>query len=195
MTDLAGHPIESVERLAAEKPGIRAFELGVYIYSPQKVKDNRRVVVVQAKRLREEYCRLLECLKPGEEIAFQSRVYLGEERRGTVRHVPLVDFACKPEDERVVSAVGACNELGIGRMSLYASGRSLHGYAESLVTEREWARLLGRLLLENRRHDDEVIDSRWVGHRLLAGYGALRWSNSSGMYAATPTRFRLAEEE
>lgn len=47
---------------------------------------------------------------------------------------------------------------------------------------------MGHLLLINPRNGAEVVDTRWVGHRLIGGFGSLRWSNNSGQYLGLPTR-------
>jgi hypothetical protein len=35
---------------------------------------------------------------------------------------------------------------------------------------------MGRLLLLNLPEKPCLVDTRWVGHRLIGGYAALRWS-------------------
>jgi hypothetical protein len=46
--------------------------------------------------------------------------------------------------------------------------------------------LSSRLLLLNPASPNEVIDSRWIAHRMLAGYGALRWTAHERRYLAEP---------
>ncbi|MHB1292207.1 MAG: primase 1D-like protein [Sulfuricella sp.] len=32
-----------------------------------------------------------------------------------------------------------------------------------------------------------TVDPRWVGHRLISGYAALRWTKNTEQYLNTPT--------
>lgn len=73
-------------------------------------------------------------------------------------------------------------------MALYSSGRSFHAYSKTLLGRKEWYDFMGRLLLINPRNSNDVVDTRWVGHRLIGGFGSLRWSNNSGQYLGLPTR-------
>lgn len=98
-------------------------------------------------------------------------------------------------------------------LSLYRSGRSFHLYGQVLMTESEWHRYMGRMLLLNvpasRRlrsgnfsdvfdedmKDEEkyepvpaviLVDSRWIGHSLEAGQSYMRLTASSGGYLQMP---------
>lgn len=71
-------------------------------------------------------------------------------------------------------------------MLWFDSGRSFHGYGATLVTATEWRQLMGRLLLANKPNLLPLIDPRWVGHRLIAGYSALRWSCNTSQYIQPP---------
>jgi hypothetical protein len=42
------------------------------------------------------------------------------------------------------------------------------------------------LLLQNPTNDQQIVDSRWIGHRLLADYSALRWTAHQTQYLAPP---------
>lgn len=48
------------------------------------------------------------------------------------------------------------------------------------------ARLLCLLLLQNPKNDRQIVDSRWVAHRLLGGYSALRWTAHQQQYLFEP---------
>jgi len=68
----------------------------------------------------------------------------------------------------------------------FNSGRSLHGYGLRLLTYVEWVSFMGTLLLLNLPNRNQIVDPRWVGHRLRAGYGALRWSFNTSHYLGFP---------
>jgi hypothetical protein len=74
------------------------------------------------------------------------------------------------------------------QITWYASGRSFHGYGESLLFESEWTKFMGLLLLANQPRLEPTVDPRWIGHRLLAGYASLRWTRNTSHYLSTPTR-------
>jgi hypothetical protein len=47
---------------------------------------------------------------------------------------------------------------------------------------------MGSLLLLNKPSGFKLIDERWVGHRIMAGYSALRWSCNTKQYKKMPTQ-------
>jgi hypothetical protein len=75
---------------------------------------------------------------------------------------------------------------------VYSSGRSFHVYYPTLITHDEWVRFMGSALLLNMTHHAPVVDQRWVGHRLIGGYAALRWSCNTKTYRSMPERVLLA---
>ncbi|MGC1520222.1 MAG: hypothetical protein WA803_01670, partial [Steroidobacteraceae bacterium] len=68
----------------------------------------------------------------------------------------------------------------------FDSGRSFHAYGLQLISPGEWREFMAKLLLLNLPEGEHLIDARWVGHRLVAGYGALRWSANSDFYLQVP---------
>lgn len=59
------------------------------------------------------------------------------------------------------------------------------------VAISKWNRFLGRLLLMNEPGSPALVDARWIGHRLIGGYAALRWSANSAQHDSVPKRIRL----
>jgi hypothetical protein len=123
-------------------------------------------------------------LGPNEEMAWHSWVECG----GVGFHIPMVDFADRPirselcQLDRVLRV-----EMGlIGTLVLFDTGRSFHGYFPDLIAERDLPEYLGRLLLLNEHDRLPVVDTRWVGHGLVRGFTALRWSNNTDRYHAMP---------
>ena len=77
-------------------------------------------------------------------------------------------------------------------MIFFSSGHSFHAYSTKLLTHKEWLSFMGSLLLVNSVDaQNSIIDTRWIGHRIMSGYGSLRWSNNSGKYLQIPKRFEI----
>lgn len=153
-----------------------------YRYVPQSIDDYRTPIQVPLAQLNALWLRdQLDCLGPGEELAMHSTLTQG--RR--IRHIPMVDFAVRPEKVTEV-IIWASHHLGI-ELQFFDSGRSFHAYGTRPISKTQWMRLMGLLLLGNAPNREPVVDSRWVGHRLLAGYSSLRWSKNTAHYLRWPT--------
>ena len=74
------------------------------------------------------------------------------------------------------------------QIAWYSSGRSFHGYGTELLPQQDWYKFMGLLLLANQPHLGATVDPRWIGHRLLAGYAALRWTKNTSHYLGVPSR-------
>lgn len=112
---------------------------------------------------------------------------------GYTMHIPMVDFTV-PTDKfnPLTDADAALGEIGkktsvcAASLDFYSSGRSYHAYGRELLTEEEWLNFMASLLLVNRPEHPELIDTRWVGHRLMQRSGALRFTKTSPKYLAFP---------
>jgi hypothetical protein len=153
-----------------------------YVYRPQSVEDERKYINVPLEAVTEEWLDdQLARLSPGEEISIHSKLTKGR----MIRHIPMIDFAIATgAHEQVIS--WAREHLHM-KLHVFDSGRSFHAYGVRPVTTAEWIRLMGLLLLGNLPDKAPVVDSRWIGHRLLAGYSALRWSKNTAQYVGWPT--------
>jgi hypothetical protein len=123
-------------------------------------------------------------LGANEEMAWHSWV----EWKGVGYHIPMIDFVGRPapsvlhELGRILAA-----EMGLrGQFFFFETGRSLHGYFPDLIPEHAWFKYLGQLLILNEHDRPPVIDTRWVGHALVRGFTALRWSHNTNRYRAMP---------
>ena len=124
-------------------------------------------------------------LGPRQEMAWHSWV----ECRGFVFHIPMIDFVGRPNRpelchlSRTLSA-----EMSLrNNLVLFDTGRSFHGYFPELIPEQAWPTYLGQLLILNEHDRCPIIDTRWVGHALMRGFAALRWSHNTDRYEAMPT--------
>ena len=182
MLDSDSHPISLVpEWLEAVGEGWYA-SFSRYRYSPQTVEDERERFKVPLRDVTKSWLeRQLEGLPSDYELAMDSVLTSGRRER----HIPMVDFAAKVAQQNDV-ILWVSQHLGL-TVRLFDSGRSFHAYGTEPVSRRQWVRLMGLLLLANMPDDPPLVDSRWVGHRLLAGYASLRWSQNSPRYLSTPT--------
>lgn len=186
------HPLSFVEELVGSRSEELLLEFSKYSYHPQEIEDRREVFRLKASCLREVE-EELKGLEKGKEIAFHSRVICAEEDK--VKHLPLVDFAGSLDKRKVDTFRGVVGERIFKNIVFFESGRSYHGYVKRLISVEQWVEFMGTILLANLPDQPEIVDSRWVGHRLRAGYGALRWSCNSEQYLQLPTRVTRWEEE
>jgi hypothetical protein len=157
--------------------------LSRYQYFPQQIEDRRDIVTIKLAELTPSWLDdQLGSLPEGYELAFHSVLRRGRREL----HIPMVDFSAKSIEPEIV-VDWAYRYLGI-TIKLFDSGRSFHGYGEELISRSKWIKLMGLLLLSNLPKEPPLVDARWVGHRLLAGYSALRWSQNSANYLRIPTK-------
>jgi len=184
-------PVEYVLSLVGSRRTIQAIELSVYTNVPESLIDERVSKRTSVRSIRKDFDALTASLLPGQEIAFHSRVLVGTgEGKAVKRHIPLVDF--RTPDRRLAEEAAdvLIREQEAIDAALFGSGRSYHLYIGTLMPESEWVRFMGRLLLLNPREGPAVIDARWVGHRLMSGFGALRWSANTPPYTRPPQLLR-----
>jgi hypothetical protein len=180
--DFNSHPISMVPGWLAELGDDWAASFSRYMYSPQTIADDRERFTIPLKEVTPAWLeRQLADLPAGVELAMDSTLLCG--RR--VRHIPMVDFSAGSEQLPDVISWTA-KHLGL-TLRLFESGRSYHAYGSKPISEKRWVQLMGLLLLANFPDRAPLVDARWIGHRLLAGYASLRWSKNSDQYLATPT--------
>jgi hypothetical protein len=177
------HPA-SLIALIRQRYGVGiSFEFSRYFYRPRSVEDERQIFQTPGFALTEAYVsQLMTSLPPGYELALNSRVYFGP---NTYMHIPMIDCAARRVEEITKIYDLLPSELAKS-FFWYNSGRSFHGYGIKLLQPSEWIEFMGRLLLVNTPGHQSVIDPRWVGHRLMASYSALRWSWNTSQYLHEP---------
>lgn len=183
------HPIQLIGELQ-ERWSSLTLSFSQYVYRPQSPFDERRVFEQAAAEVTPAWLQTqLQTLPKGWDIALNSRV---KDARDRVHHLPMIDFSKRhvTTDDLILmrSILGAslCRTL-----VFYDSGRSLHAYGLHLLEPREWREFMGRLLLLNLPQLEPLIDTRWVGHRLVSGYCALRWSSNSAQYLRMPAKTQI----
>lgn len=122
-------------------------------------------------------------LSNNKELALHSKVKVKDNEL----HIPMIDFATEVINNELYEKVSIIAESFNAKFKLFKSGRSYHGYFNTLITKNDWIKYLGALLLLNKPYDPfEYIDSRWIGHALEHGYSALRVSYNSNFYKQIP---------
>src|SRR5215469_14151254 len=180
------HPGLVVEEIAARHGSNLIFTYSRYEVAPpglQAVAPRSAVIRVCGSDITPDWIahRLSE-LSPNEEMAWHSWV----DRGGVSFHIPMIDFVGRPTRSVLCDVSrGLAAEMGIhASLIVFDTERSFHGYFPDLIPEQAWPRYLGELLLLNEDGRPPVIDARWVGHALIRGFTALRWSNNTNRYTA-----------
>lgn len=179
------HPYWQLRALAqAQSHLISSFSLSYYEYVPQSLADTRQVLTVSLEEfLNEEFVwNVIRSTPHGHDLAFHSLVAT---REAAYLHIPMVDMSTGSVAQLEKLRPFLSSTL-FEKFKWYKSGRSFHGYANALVTAKEWASLMGTLLLANQKGLHPTVDPRWIGHRLIAGYSALRWTKNTSHYIELP---------
>lgn len=183
------HPLLIVERLRGILESHSELTFSQYKYEPQSPFDERCVFSTPVRVVDHFWLeRQLARLKPGWDLAWHSTI---RSPKGRTLHVPMIDFTTtrmgRGELYLLRQMLGSqCT----GNLQFFSSGRSYHGYSTKLIGPKAWREFMGRLLLLNLPNCPPLIDARWVGHRIIAGYGSLRWSANSPHYLQVPRLHR-----
>lgn len=179
------HPYYFLEDFFSNKEALLQFSR--YIYKSDSLFDEREIFDVASKDVTREWVdEILKSLETGHELAFHSRVLI----KGKTYHLPMIDFSCEGSlSTNVIDRIRTfIPKKMFVKLNYFKSGRSYHAYSTTLLTPKEWTHFMGRLLLVNPKIGNEIVDSRWIGHRLIGGYSSLRWSNNTGQYLAMPSK-------
>lgn len=205
------HPLRLLETLA-KKFNIKSFTLRTY--EECEYGGGFRDIAsyrVPAEKIVERGLKLMaEAKEDGHDLVVDSLVRIENGIAGTkgdAMHLGFVDFLVKAEDIDIDTLVNNLSEdpetktdfhsmTGVDPetgLAFFRSGRSYHAYVtQTLFSEEEMRIFLATLLVIKPLHQADVVDSRWVGRRLLAGSGALRLTKTSARYLAFPQRVYTA---
>lgn len=177
------HPLFFILELFRDKDATLWFSK--YNYIPDSISDDREIFSINSKEASVEFFKnKIGSLNESQELAFHSNF----KYKGRNYHLPLVDFSTEEWNageviDRFIRFVGKDVVLN---MRVYNSGRSFHGYSNLFLSPKEWIKYMGGLLLVNQKEKDDIVDARWVGHRLIGGYSSLRLSNNTKYYKSIP---------
>jgi hypothetical protein len=185
--DFHKHPLRFLLDVIEVRGKDLSFSFSKYFYRPGNVFDERETFTVLGADIDELWLKeQLGSLRDGWELALNSKVV---DDRNRTHHIGMIDFAPGIDLESIrVQTRRLLGDEMWASMSCYESGRSFHGYFNCLLRPGAWYEFLGRLLLMNEPDKKQVVDARWVGHRLIGGYCALRWSRNSAWHQSYPSR-------
>jgi hypothetical protein len=183
------HPRLLIEQLVARRGAKLVFTYSRYqVADPglQATAPRSAVLRVPASEVTSDWLtqRFAE-LGPNEELAWHSWV----EYNGIASHIPMIDFIGQPDPSALCTlSQMLVAEMGLtGQFVFFETGRSFHGYFPDLIPEHTLPKYLGQLLLLDGSDRPPIVDTRWVGHALVRGFTALRWSHNTNRYAAMPS--------
>lgn len=163
------------------------FTFSLYESGGQGVTKYRYIKRIDSDELNRQ--KLLTGLVQNEEAAINSRLYLD----GKIRYIPMVDAVIESLDE-IEGIIKVFKNYSDKPLYIFSSGRSYHIYTLKLITVRDWMKFNGELLLLNPPGTEKVIDSRWIGHSLVQGFGALRLTCNSHYYLETPELVKIIDD-
>lgn len=185
----ANHPYWQFRDLVIRDPRICELQFSNYFYRPNSIIDERTIFSVSRDDfLSAEYVYdLILNVPKNYELAIHSNIKVTS---GEIVHLPMIDLssASKALINRLSDFLDADILNGF---SWYNSGRSFHGYGSRLLSFNEWTSFMGTLLLVNQKNMNPIVDPRWVGHRLIAHYSALRWTKGTDQYLRIPEKVLL----
>ncbi|MFS4460714.1 hypothetical protein [Bdellovibrio sp. HCB2-146] len=164
-------------------PQSAEFEYGIYGYTPKSVIDSRIIVKSNCASVIPFLEQMsLDAFAVNKDVAIHSKIYFKDQLLG---HIPMIDLNGAVEDTDLRNIKEIFKDFNVSGGSLFSSGRSYHIYGHNLIEANRFTEYLGRLLLLNDT-EKNVIDIRWIGHRLIAGYCSLRLTKNSPYYLAQP---------
>ncbi len=98
----------------------------------------------------------------------------------------LLDFVTTNFECAQVTAKEIVDRTNAPYALLVYSGRSFHLYSFSFYKKSDWISLMGTCLLYNKKNQEKIVDDRWIGYRLISGYGALRLTCNNKNYLSEP---------
>lgn len=179
------HPYWHVRSILEHRDDVCSVSFSYYTYTPRSVKDDRISFNLSFHDFLnpELVSKYMEKVPLGQEMAIHSNVQL---LTGEVVHLVMLDMSTSAkahlEKLKVFLGINFFEEI-----KWFRSGRSFHGYGQTLLSRDEWVKFMGLLLLANQPKLEPTVDPRWIGHRLLAGYAALRWTKNTDYYIGLPT--------
>lgn len=181
-----GHPYWAVRSVIEGEPDVEFLIFSYYNYIPQAIQDERIIFQVTREDFLSEK-HVSKLLNGGDEdceLSIHSTVVL---RDGREKHLPMIDMSTssKAHLKKIEPFIGW--DL-FEQFVWFDSGRSFHGYGRKFLSKNEWVALMGSLLLSNVKDMKPIVDPRWIGHRLLAGYSTLRWTNRTKFYLGKPSK-------
>lgn len=180
------HPYWHVRSIVERRDDIATLSMSYYSYRPQTVADQRLIWQISADEFLDstQVATIIDETPIDQELAIHSNVVT---KNGALQHLVMVDMStsAKAHLDKLRVYLG---DNFFQQIAWFNSGRSFHGYGEELLSEQDWVQFMGLLLLANQPRIEPTVDPRWIGHRLLAGYAALRWTKKTSFYLTPPSK-------
>ncbi|GKW06702.1 hypothetical protein [Pectobacterium carotovorum] len=176
------HPISYINEIAGD---IKAtLNYSKYYYFPQSIEDNREVFSIDKSFITQSWFEeQLFSLDKYQELSLNSLLIYKNRKY----HIPMIDFSIKRNEKSSLEMISELAWYWSMDFIIFSSGRSYHAYGTRIIKNSEWIKFMGSLLLLNiQGKTNNLIDTRWVGHRILSGYSSLRWSNNTSQYKQYP---------
>ncbi len=177
------HPYWHVQKTVFEVTQIFKINFSYYHYRPKSFIDERMsFTVTRTQFLNPDFVyELIKNCPRGSDLAFHSNFLLID---GNFWHLPMVDMSTS--SQALLRRLEIAPSPTLRDLFWFFSGRSFHGYGRTLISSDDWPKYMGELLLFNEKDMRPLVDPRWVGHRLISGYSALRWSFNTTHYLNYP---------
>lgn len=206
--DPRSHPLYFLQMVAKECPTLRSFELISYDVNDGHYGDtataDKETHEVDASAIVEVGSEIIrEAAKDNLDVVVSSRVTMKDDNE--VYHMPMFDLSVPKilsyqnlhQDEVFLNAFAIATGMEFQEnFALFESGRSYHAYGMfrskyTLLGEQRWCDFMMQLLTLPGLHDsipavESVADFRWIGHRMLKGFAALRLSAVDKHYLQEP---------
>jgi hypothetical protein len=167
---------------------VNQIELGIYKYIPQCVDDRRQIRRLPIRNFEANFETIRNMLDEDQDIAVHSRAHRLVAGHRRECHIPMIDLAQQHlTQESTHQLQQIARELRARAIGIFSSGRSFHVYFDTVLSRSDWNKFMGRSLLLNSANSEPIVDARWIGHRLMAGYGSLRWTRKSSWYVGNPS--------
>lgn len=180
------HPYWRVRSLIEDESDVILLTFSYYTYIPKSLTDIRTEIPVRREDFLNQYFieELLRETPSNQELALHSTILC---KGALTLHLPMIDMSTgsSAQLEKVRPIIG--QDL-FEDFDWYKSGRSYHGYGRYFLSRNDWVVQMGKLLLVNQVGLPHTVDPRWVGHRLIAGYAALRWTKNTPHYMDYPRK-------
>ncbi|WP_189614157.1 primase 1D-like protein [Pigmentiphaga litoralis] len=186
------HPYWHVRRVIQSVNGVASIPFSYYCYEPRTVADARHIFYVSKAQFADPsfIVDLMAGTPLHHELALHSDLRMTD---GSVRHLSMIDMATSAR-AHLMKLEGFLQSAVPQPFIWFESGRSFHGYGTDLLNTQSWVKFMGLLLLANAPRFDATVDPRWIGHRLLAGYSALRWTKNTSNYVGLPRRIHTGRQ-
>lgn len=177
---------EAIKEIIRLNPQISKLRFRTYYYVPLAIKEVKEPVCFflttkefkEGEKLQER----IKNLQEGWDIGIVSRVILKD---GSEAHIPMIDFKLSKNQENLQKIKKALKEtLNEKEGYILETEVSYHYYGANLLKgDKGWRNFMAKCLLtsivHSRENIEEVVDSRYIGHKLLEGESCLRLSNNT----------------